>query len=157
ILKRSYKVEANIGAPQVAYREKITKQVTVDYTHKKQTGGAGQFSPPQKVAQPVAPAGGLFFGKQKVRRAGAEEDNSRRREGPGIGVGIRRAGGVPGGRSQGDADRRRLSRRRFVGARLRDLRARGAARGAAKGLARPARADHEGRGGDARRLYGFRH
>src|SRR5260370_40076285 len=38
ILKRTYKVEANIGAPQVAYREKITKKVTEDYTHKKQTG-----------------------------------------------------------------------------------------------------------------------
>ncbi|MGE3628249.1 MAG: elongation factor G, partial [Hyphomicrobiales bacterium] len=38
ILKRTYKVEANIGAPQVAYREKITKPVVVDYTHKKQTG-----------------------------------------------------------------------------------------------------------------------
>ena len=44
ILKRTYKVEANIGAPQVAYREKITRQVTVDYTHKKQTGGTGQFA-----------------------------------------------------------------------------------------------------------------
>src|SRR3974377_905071 len=39
ILKRTYKVEANIGAPQVAYRERISKKVTVDYTHKKQTGG----------------------------------------------------------------------------------------------------------------------
>src|ERR671936_2432058 len=44
ILKRSYKVEANIGAPQVAYREKISRAVTHDYTHKKQTGGSGQFA-----------------------------------------------------------------------------------------------------------------
>src|SRR5258707_15839818 len=44
ILKRTYKVDANIGAPQVAYREKITKKVTVDYQHKKQTGGTGQFA-----------------------------------------------------------------------------------------------------------------
>jgi elongation factor G len=44
ILKRTYKVDANIGAPQVAYRETITKPVTVDYTHRKQTGGAGQFA-----------------------------------------------------------------------------------------------------------------
>ena len=44
ILKRTYKVDANIGAPQVAYREKITRQATVDYTHKKQTGGHGQFA-----------------------------------------------------------------------------------------------------------------
>ncbi len=39
ILKRTYKVDANIGAPQVAYRERITRPVTVDYVHKKQTGG----------------------------------------------------------------------------------------------------------------------
>ena len=44
ILKRTYKVDANIGAPQVAYREKITRPATVDYTHKKQTGGHGQFA-----------------------------------------------------------------------------------------------------------------
>ena len=43
-LKREFKVEANIGAPQVAYRETITKEVEVDYTHKKQSGGAGQFA-----------------------------------------------------------------------------------------------------------------
>ena len=43
-LKREFKVEANIGAPQVAYRETITKQVEVDYTHKKQSGGSGQFA-----------------------------------------------------------------------------------------------------------------
>src|SRR4029077_5803701 len=41
ILKRTYKVDANIGAPQVAYREKITRVTTVDHTHKKQTGGSG--------------------------------------------------------------------------------------------------------------------
>ncbi|MDC0227903.1 elongation factor G, partial [Alphaproteobacteria bacterium] len=43
-LKREFKVEANIGAPQVAYRETITKEVEVDYTHKKQSGGSGQFA-----------------------------------------------------------------------------------------------------------------
>ena len=42
--KRTYKVDANVGAPQVAYRETITKPVTIDYTHKKQTGGSGQFA-----------------------------------------------------------------------------------------------------------------
>ena len=44
ILKRTYKVDANIGAPQVAYREKITRTPPIDYTHKKQTGGHGQFA-----------------------------------------------------------------------------------------------------------------
>ncbi len=43
-LRREFKVDANVGAPQVAYRETITKEVEVDYTHKKQTGGSGQFA-----------------------------------------------------------------------------------------------------------------
>ena len=42
ILKRTYKVEANIGAPQVAYRESLGRRCEIDYTHKKQTGGTGQ-------------------------------------------------------------------------------------------------------------------
>jgi elongation factor G len=56
ILKRTYKVDANIGAPQVAYREKITRTATVDYTHKKQTGGSGQYARVKIVAAPL-PAG----------------------------------------------------------------------------------------------------
>ncbi len=44
ILKRTHKVEVQVGAPQVAYREAITRKVTKDYTHKKQTGGTGQFA-----------------------------------------------------------------------------------------------------------------
>ena len=44
ILKRTYGVEANVGAPQVAYRETIVRPADVDYTHKKQTGGTGQFA-----------------------------------------------------------------------------------------------------------------
>ena len=55
ILKRTYKVEANIGAPQVAYREKITRPATVDYAHKKQTGGHGQFARVKIEAKPKPP------------------------------------------------------------------------------------------------------
>ena len=43
-MKREFKVDANVGAPQVAYRETITKPTDIDYTHKKQTGGSGQFA-----------------------------------------------------------------------------------------------------------------
>src|SRR5205085_6290825 len=44
ILRRTYKVDANVGAPQVAYRETLSRPVAIDYTHKKQTGGAGQYA-----------------------------------------------------------------------------------------------------------------
>lgn len=43
-MRREFKVEANVGQPQVAYRESITKMAEIDYTHKKQSGGAGQFA-----------------------------------------------------------------------------------------------------------------
>ncbi len=66
ILKRTYKVEANIGAPQVAYREKITQRVEHDYTHKKQSGGSGQFAALTIIAEPLPPGGGFEFDNQIV-------------------------------------------------------------------------------------------
>src|ERR1700730_14622222 len=61
ILRRTYKVDANIGAPQVAYREKITQRVEHDYVHKKQTGGSGQYAKVTLVVEPLPPGGGFEF------------------------------------------------------------------------------------------------
>jgi elongation factor G len=60
-MKREFKVEANIGQPQVAYRETITRAGDVDYTHKKQTGGSGQFARVKLVAEPNEAGGGFLF------------------------------------------------------------------------------------------------
>ena len=60
-MKREFKVEANIGAPQVAYRETITKAYEVDYTHKKQSGGSGQFAKMIATFEPNEPGAGFEF------------------------------------------------------------------------------------------------
>ncbi len=60
-MKREFKVEANIGAPQVAYRETITQRMEVEYTHKKQSGGAGQFAKIKMVLEPSEPGEGFVF------------------------------------------------------------------------------------------------
>jgi len=60
-MKREFKVEANIGAPQVAYRETITKTGEIDYTHKKQSGGTGQFARVILRFEPGEPGSGFIF------------------------------------------------------------------------------------------------
>jgi len=61
ILKRTHKVEVNVGAPQVAYRETITRSVEHDYTHKKQSGGSGQFARIKFTVEPSEPNAGFVF------------------------------------------------------------------------------------------------
>jgi elongation factor G len=73
ILKRAYKVDANIGAPQVAYREKITKPITIDYVHKKQTGGSGQFAGVKIEVAPQEPGVGYAFENKVIGGAVPKE------------------------------------------------------------------------------------
>ena len=65
-MKREFKVEANVGAPQVAYRESLARKVDVDYTHKKQSGGSGQFGRIKFSVEPGERGSGVVF-KDEVK------------------------------------------------------------------------------------------
>ena len=65
-MKREFKVEANVGAPQVAYRETFSKEAEIDYTHKKQSGGAGQFARLKIIITPSQPGEGYNFTSEIV-------------------------------------------------------------------------------------------
>jgi elongation factor G len=60
-MKREFKVEANVGAPQVAYRESLARKADVDYTHKKQSGGSGQFGRVKITVEPGERGTGVIF------------------------------------------------------------------------------------------------
>ena len=60
-MKREFKVEANVGAPQVAYRESLARKVDIDFTHKKQSGGTGQFGRVKIIVEPGERGSGITF------------------------------------------------------------------------------------------------
>ena len=157
ILRRTYKVDANIGAPQVAYREKITRPATVDYTHKKQTGGHGQYARVKIVAEPGAPGVGFEFENEIVGGSVPKEFIPAVEKGIEAVLGAGVLAGFPvvdlkvslidGASHEVD----------FVCDRIRDRGACGGERCLAEGRLGPARAGHEGRGGDAGGLHRVGH
>ncbi|MBN8828788.1 MAG: elongation factor G [Sphingobacteriia bacterium] len=72
-MRREFKVEANIGAPQVAYRETITRSADIDYTHKKQSGGAGQYARVKLTFEPQEAGQGFNFESKIVGGAVPKE------------------------------------------------------------------------------------
>ena len=112
-MRREFKVEANVGAPQVAYRETITRKHEQDYTHKKQTGGTGQFARVKIVFEPNPESERVRVRVQDRRRRRAEGIHPGRRKGHQQRHDVWSVRGLPDDRRQGDADRRRLPRCRL--------------------------------------------
>ena len=156
-MKREFKVEANVGAPQVAYRETIRARTEVDYTHKKQTGGRGQFGHVW-LFEPRS-GKGLRVRQPRSSAAWCRRNTSRRSKGHQSGGHAgRRDRRLPGGRRQGHPSTVRTT----TSTRTAKWRSRSPVRWAFEGRAcrrrnrSAARADDEGRGGDAGRLHGRR-
>ena len=157
-MKREFKVEANVGAPQVAYRETISKTYECDYTHKKQTGGSGQFARVKIRFEPNEAGAGFVFDNAVVGGTVPKEYV------PGVEKGLKCGAWTP---ACSPASRWSTSRRPcidgayhdvdFERAGVRNRRPRRLPRRHRQGRAEAAGADDAGRGGDARGLHGRRH
>ena len=156
-MRREFKVEANVGAPQVAFRETVSKRADVDYTHKKQTGGSGQFARVKMTIEPNEAGKGFEF-ENKVVGGNVPKEYI-----PGVAKGVQSVveSGVLAGfpmldvkvtlidGAYHDVDSSRHG--------VRDRLPRCLPRRRVESGAEAARADHEGRGGDARGLRGRHH
>ena len=155
-MKREFGVEANVGAPQVAYREAIKKAVQVEGKFIKQSGGRGQYGHVWLKMEPNEQGKGFEFVDADQGRHGAARVHPGGREGPPRNAAERRARRLPGGRRQGHAVRRQLARRRLERERVQDGRVDGVQGRHAPGEPDAARADDGGRGRNARGLHGQR-
>ncbi len=157
ILKRTYKVDANVGAPQVAYRETLSKPVTINYTHKKQTGGSGQFARGEdRVSNRCSPARALCS-RMKWSAARCPRNSF-----PAVEKGLKAQkesgllAGFPVIDFKATPDGRQVSRSRLQRADLRHRGPRGVPRTGEQRRGQAARAHHEGRSRDARGFPGWR-
>ena len=155
-MKREFGVEANVGAPQVAYREAIRKPVEIEGKFIKQSGGRGQYGHVWLKMEPNEAGQGLRVRRRDQGRHRAARIHSGGAEGPARDAAQRRARGLPGRRRQGHAVRRLLPRRRLERERVQDGRVDGVQGRHAQGQPGAARADDGRRGRNARGLHGQR-
>ncbi len=154
-MQREFNVGANVGKPQVAYRETIRTKAEYDYTHKKQTGGRGQYARTKLRVEPN-PGKGFEFENEITRRLDSAGIYPGGREGRARSAGRRSAGGLSDGGREGGGVRRRLPRSGFVGNGVQDLRFHLPEGSREARQAGAARAGDAHRGGGAGRVHGDR-
>ena len=154
---REFSVDANVGKPQVSYRETVRKEAHGVGRFVRQSGGRGQYGHAEINVEPNETGAGLRVRRQDRRRQDPARVHRPGRQGHRGGAGERRHRRVPDGRRQGDPGRRQLPRRGLQRDGVHGGRLDGRQGRRPQGQARPAGADHEGRGQHARGVHGRRH